>query len=156
MSTEAFPFSDPPVQAEPRSYPRNGLGMTSLILGILGVLAGLGTITFALALVLGVIGTVLGAVGRARSQRDEATNPRQASIGLWLSVISIVLGLLGGVYVYRQLTDALEPLRQLQLPTSSQSSPSSGELQQKYLDCINALDPNDPDYTTKMEQCSTP
>jgi hypothetical protein len=53
--------------------------MTGLILGILGVVCGLGIVTFGLALVLGVIGSVFGFVARARVKRGEATKPVQAT-----------------------------------------------------------------------------
>jgi membrane-bound ClpP family serine protease len=125
--------------------------MTSLILGILGVLAGLGTVTFVLALVLGVIGTVFGFVGRARAGRREATNPTQATTGLALSILALVLAIVMPLWALHSLGDTIRN----QFDRTSVGG-SSGELQQQYLDCIAKIDTSDPDYVSKMAACATP
>ena len=152
MSTQfgVDPGYYPPPAPERATFPRNGLGMTSLILGILGVLAGLGTITFVVALVLGVIGTVFGFVGRARVGRREATNPVQATTGLALSILSIVLSILMPVLVLGRVVNDVQDRIGTKVGTNS------GQIQQQYLDCINKLDANDPDYINKMAACTAP
>ena len=137
--------------AERRPDHRNGLGMTSLILGILGVLAGLGTVTFAVALVLGVIGTVFGFVGRARVARREATNPSQATTGLVLSILSLVLAIVMPLWALRSLGDSIR-----EQFDKTGVGVSSGQSQQQYLDCIGKIDPSDPEYVSKMAECAKP
>ena len=71
------------------------MGTTALILGIIGVLAGIIPLFFWVAGILGVIGLVLGFVGRGRFERSEATNGTMALWGiitswpLWSSRASV-------------------------------------------------------------------
>ncbi|HET6752923.1 MAG TPA: septum formation family protein [Jiangellaceae bacterium] len=70
------------------------MGTTALILGIIGVLAGIIPLFFWLAGILGVIGLVLGFVGRGRFERSEATN---GTIALWGIITSLAAMVLSGV-----------------------------------------------------------
>ena len=67
------------------------MGTTALILGIIGVLAGIIPLFFWVAGILGVIGLVLGFVGRGRFERSEATNGTMALWGIITSLAALVL-----------------------------------------------------------------
>ncbi|MCG5433489.1 DUF4190 domain-containing protein [Mycobacterium sp. MYCO198283] len=69
--------------------PRNGLGVTSLVLSIIGILSS----PVIIGLVLGIVGLVLGILGRKRVSRGEADNGGLALAGIVLSVLAIVLGI---------------------------------------------------------------
>ena len=68
--------------------PANGLGVAALVLGIVGTVL---FVTNFLAIVLGTLAIVFGALGRGRAVRGEATNGGQATAGLVLGAVAIVL-----------------------------------------------------------------
>ncbi|RCG17852.1 hypothetical protein DTL70_26705 [Streptomyces diacarni] len=103
------PFASAPAPAPvqlPVREPRNGLGLTALILGLLGALSGLVPILFWASGTLGVIGLVLGLAGRSRAKKGLATNGRTALTGLLLSLLSFALGVWGLITVVTALDDA--------------------------------------------------
>ncbi|MGW5866806.1 DUF4190 domain-containing protein [Streptomyces sp. NPDC055239] len=68
--------------------PANGMGVASLVLGII---AAAGFCLWPLALVLGILAIIFGAIGRGRARRGEATNSGQALAGIICGVVGIVL-----------------------------------------------------------------
>lgn len=68
--------------------PNNGLGVASLVLGVIGVLM-CWTIVF--GVVIGVMAIVFGAIGRTRANTGEATNGGQALVGLILGGVALLL-----------------------------------------------------------------
>lgn len=78
-----YPYVPPP-------GPRNGLGLTALILGIAGLLA---FWSVAGGVLLGVAAVVLGLIGRGRARRGEATNGGVAVAGVVLGALAVVLSL---------------------------------------------------------------
>ena len=132
-------------------FPRNGLGLASVILGTLGVIFGLTLVGFFIALVLGVVGVAFGFVGRARAHRREASNPRQATWGLALSAVAVVLAFIGPLFVLGRIGDAINNTFNknstvIDTPSSTETGPSSGEIQKKFMDCMGNAAPDDPDY----------
>lgn len=85
--------------------PRNGLGPTALLLGIVGVLFGLFPATFFVAAPLGVTGFLLGRAGHRRCMLGSATNGRVAMAGSVISGAAVVLACIGAVIVF---TDAID------------------------------------------------
>ncbi|MET9697560.1 DUF4190 domain-containing protein [Streptomyces sp. NPDC006529] len=77
--------------AYPGGYaaPRNGFGITALVLGILAVV---GCVTSVFAIVLGILAVVFGVLGRQRAARGEANNAGMALAGLILGIVGVVLG----------------------------------------------------------------
>jgi len=71
--------------------PKNGLGTTALILGIIGLLFAWIPIIGFLGLVLGVLATIFGIIGIVRAHKGTATNMVMTYIGAGLGVLSIVL-----------------------------------------------------------------
>ena len=85
--------------------PRNGLGPTALVLGIVGVLFGLFPETFFVAGALGVTGFVLGRTGHRRCMLGNATNGRVAMLGSVISGAAVVLACFGGLKVFTDVID---------------------------------------------------
>ncbi|WP_405858033.1 DUF4190 domain-containing protein [Streptomyces sp. NBC_00090] len=72
--------------------PANGMGTAGMVLGIIAV--ALFCFYGVPSLVLGVLALIFGIIGRKRVQRAEATNSGQATAGIILGSIGIVLGVL--------------------------------------------------------------
>jgi hypothetical protein len=93
--SDATPFDAPlpataaPVYITPATAPApsNGLGVSALVLGIVGVV--LAWVPF-LGFILGVLATVFGAVGLSYARKGKATNKGMAIAGLVLGIIAIV------------------------------------------------------------------
>ena len=79
---EPVPYGGAPAQGA-----RNGLGITSLVLGIASLLC------LALLIVPAVLAIVFGAIGRGRAKRGEATNGGVALAGIITGTIALVIGL---------------------------------------------------------------
>ena len=91
--------------------PRNGLGLTALVLGIVGLV--LAVLFFPLGILLGIAAVVLGVLGRKRAARREATNGGQATAGIVTGVIAVVLGGLIAAFVGSFLADNAEEISDL-------------------------------------------
>ena len=91
---------------------KNGLGTTSLVLGIISIVA---ILTVIGGVVLGLIGVILGFIARGRVKRGEADNGGVAiagimtsMVGLLVSVLLIVIGVVFFADDFNNLTDCLE------------------------------------------------
>jgi hypothetical protein len=91
------PLYPPPA---PPSVPRNGFGITALVLALVGLVFGLVPFTGFLALILGMLATLFGLLGWSRTRRGIATNPKMAMIGTVLGVGVAALGIWGIVIVF--------------------------------------------------------
>ncbi|MDI3388364.1 DUF4190 domain-containing protein [Streptomyces sp. B-S-A8] len=69
--------------------PSNGMGVTSLVLGIIAAAI---FCLWPVAILLGILAIIFGAIGRAKAGRGEATNPGQALAGLICGIVGLVLG----------------------------------------------------------------
>ncbi|WP_059011656.1 DUF4190 domain-containing protein [Streptomyces specialis] len=74
----------PPVPYPP--MPRNGMGTSSLVLGVVAAALCWTFILSVVTLVLGVLAVIFGVVGLRRARRREATNGGVARGGLWTGV----------------------------------------------------------------------
>ena len=112
MSHAAGPYPSHPQYAgqPPAPAPRNGLGITALILGLIGAVCGLIPILFWLAGTLGLIGLILGLVGRSRAKKGLATNGKAALSGVLLSLLAFGLGIYGMVVVFTAVDDAVNEI----------------------------------------------
>lgn len=91
---------------------KNGLGIASLVLGIISILA---LITVVGAILFGLIGVILGFIARGRVKRGEADNGGVALAGLIMSFLGLVAGIaiiVAGVLFFaddfNNLTDCLD------------------------------------------------
>jgi hypothetical protein len=92
---------------------RNGLGVTALILGIIGALFGLIPILFFIAGPLGLAAFICGLVGRSRAKKGLASNGRMSLIGAILGLLSMVLAVVGIVIVVGAFSNAGKELEKL-------------------------------------------
>ncbi|WP_431965178.1 hypothetical protein [Actinacidiphila sp. bgisy160] len=82
---------------------RNGIGLTAMILGIVGAVLAISCFGSFLGLPLGIAALACGIVGLRIARRGEATNRPQAMTGLILGIISVLLSgamialLIGGI-----------------------------------------------------------
>lgn len=80
--------------------PRNGFGITALVLALVGLVFGLVPFTGFLALILGALAMLFGLLGMARGRRGEATNRKMAAISTGLGALVAVLGIVGIVITF--------------------------------------------------------
>ncbi|BBZ13930.1 DUF4190 domain-containing protein [Mycobacterium branderi] len=93
-----YPYPGYPPPAPPHYYgypppaaiPRNGIGIASLVLAIVGLLF---VWSVAGGVVIGIVAIVLGFVGWARVKRGEANNGGVAIAGIVLGIVAILVGL---------------------------------------------------------------
>ena len=88
--------------------PGRGLGIASLVLGILGILtfwfAGLGG-------VLGLVGLILGIIGVVKIRKSRRGSPALAVVGIVLSALALLGGILMAVlfaWVFGQAADCMD------------------------------------------------
>ncbi len=81
------PYGGCPSQA---AAPRNGLGIASLVLAVIGLV---GVATVFAPIGLGVIAVITGVIGHGRAKRGIANNGGVAVAGIVLGALAIVVGL---------------------------------------------------------------
>jgi uncharacterized protein YqfA (UPF0365 family) len=84
--------------------PRNGLGLTSLILGILAVVLALVPFGIIFSAPAAIVGLALGLSNRGRLRRGVATNRLATVFGCVLSALGIILAIIFVAAVYHGLT----------------------------------------------------
>lgn len=103
---ERMPYYAPP-------EPRNGFGLTAIILGAIGMLFGIVPLTGFIAFGLGVVGIIFGLANIGRLRRRRATNKVTTGFGIATSSLAIVLGIIGMVIFFGALSDFSDDLDQL-------------------------------------------
>jgi hypothetical protein len=83
------PSPPPPSAAIAPPAPRNGLGVASLVLGVIGLV----TSWLVVGALVGVAAFAVGLAARARVLRGEANNRGTAVAGIVLGLLAIVVGL---------------------------------------------------------------
>ncbi|MET7599693.1 MULTISPECIES: DUF4190 domain-containing protein [unclassified Streptomyces] len=81
----------------PQPMPSNGMGTTSLVLGIIAAVL---FCLWPVAIVLGILALVFGVIGRRRAGRGEATNPGQALAGIICGAVGLLLGIGFAVLIF--------------------------------------------------------
>lgn len=99
------PGGQPPYGGQPYggAPPKNGMGTAALVLGIIAVV--LAVLLFPLGILLGIIAAVLGFLGRKKAARREATNGGQATAGMVLGLVAILVGGLIAAFVGNFIAD---------------------------------------------------
>lgn len=121
------PYGGAPPVAPP---PRNGFGITALVLAISGVLFGLIPLTGFLALLLGLLAVLFGLLGLGRVRRRQATNRGLTLAGTVLGAVAVALGVWGLVVVFgavQQLGRDLEGVPPVVAPAQPGALPAAGE-----------------------------
>ncbi|WAL95153.1 DUF4190 domain-containing protein [Streptomyces sp. Je 1-369] len=101
------PPPSPPPPAQPL---RNGLGVASLVLGIIGVLCGLVPLLFWASGILAVLALVFGCVGIGRARRGQADNKGVAIWGTSLGGVAAILAVVGLVITVTVVNDTVDEL----------------------------------------------
>jgi hypothetical protein len=88
------------------------MAVTALVLGIIGVAAGLVPLLFFLGWILGVLAIVFGAIARSRATKNPAVGRKtMATWGLGLGVAAIVAGVIGVTIFSSAVHDVSHSLR---------------------------------------------
>ncbi|MEU4263372.1 DUF4190 domain-containing protein [Streptomyces argenteolus] len=106
---------------------RNGLGISALVLGIIGTVSGLIPFLFWLAGILGVIALILGLAGRGRAKRGEASNKGVATSGAVLGLVSLILSVVGAVLTFKAVDDAVNDISKEVSGSSASAKPGAAE-----------------------------
>ncbi len=96
--TGAYPGGYPPPPPQPYggygyappSAPRNGLGVTALVIAVVALLSSFSVVG---GIVLGIAAVVIGFAGRSRVKRGEANNGGVALAGVILGFVAMIVGL---------------------------------------------------------------
>ena len=121
MSNMPPPPPPPPGYTEHAGGPvekKNGLGIASLVLGILAIL---GIITVFLGILFGLIGAILGFIARGRVKRGEADNGGVALAGVITSLIGLVVSIALIVIGVIWLSDDIDSLNECVSEANSQA-----------------------------------
>jgi hypothetical protein len=142
----AFPQQQQWMPAPPTGYqpqPRNGYGVTALVLAIVGLVFGLVPFTGFLAIMCGGTSVLFGLLGLGRIRRHEATNKGLTITGLVLGALALLLGVIGLIIVMNAATKLSNDLSKIGKPSSA---PSTYSYQQ----------PQTPTWTVASTSPATP
>jgi hypothetical protein len=88
----------PPVTPSP-AQPRNGLGVSALVLGVGSLVAAISFVLFPLALPGGLAAIVFGLIAIIRADKRGATNSGQAAAGLICGILALAIAVVFAVRV---------------------------------------------------------
>ena len=88
----------PPVAPSP-ARPRNGLGVSALVLGVGSLVAAISFVLFPLALPGGLVAIVFGLIAIIRADKRGATNSGQAAAGLVCGILALAIAVVFAVRV---------------------------------------------------------
>jgi hypothetical protein len=88
----------PPVTPSP-IQPRNGLGVSALVLGVASLVAAISFVLFPLALPGGLAAVVFGVIAMVRGNTRGATNPGLAAAGLICGILALAIAVVFAVRV---------------------------------------------------------
>lgn len=84
------------------------MAVAALVLGLIGLLAGIVPFFFFIALPLGILAIIFGFVGRRKSTQRQASGKGMATSGIAMGAISIVLAIIGVVVINKAVDNASE------------------------------------------------
>ncbi|MGW7417375.1 DUF4190 domain-containing protein [Streptomyces sp. NPDC054863] len=94
----------------PHDAPRNGMGITSLLLGITGVVLGMVVVLFWMSWLPALLAVVFGFVALGHVKKGTATNKGMAVSGMILGMVGILLAVGGGVFAVTSLKDSVREI----------------------------------------------
>ena len=143
----------------PRVEPRNGFGMTALIVGLIGILFGLVPLTGFIAVGLGIVGLVLGFAALGRLRRRMATNRKTTWVGLVSSTAAVALGIWGMTIVFgavdqleRDLGEISEELDR-DITELEEQFEDDSETLDEWAACVDAIDIAADDFEEQVAVC---
>lgn len=107
--------------------PKNGLGLTALILGLVGLLFGTVPLTGFIAVGLGITGLALGLAGLGRIRHRRATNKKTTITGVIASAAAVAVGIWGITIVFGAFDQLDKDLSSLGTSDTSDTSATSDE-----------------------------
>jgi hypothetical protein len=99
----SYPSYGPPQQYQ--QPPRNGFGITALVVGLIGICIGLIPLFGLGAIIAGIVALVFGLLGFGRVRRGLATNKKMSLSGTIAGLIAGALGIWGLVIVDNAVSD---------------------------------------------------
>ncbi|MGW8402213.1 DUF4190 domain-containing protein, partial [Streptomyces lydicus] len=75
----------------PPGPPRNGMGITALVLGLVGLVLGLFVILFWISWLPALLALIFGAIGVSQARKGLTTNKAMAVSGLVMGVVGLLL-----------------------------------------------------------------
>ncbi|MFI8965114.1 DUF4190 domain-containing protein [Streptomyces sp. NPDC053493] len=127
----AQPYGPPGMPGMPQAplpQPRNGLGVTALVLGIVGLVFAIIPIFFWLGAILGVLALIFGIIGASRASKGLATNKGMAITGTVLGGLSVVVAVIWVIVLATAVKDVAEELDKVKVDgTPSASAAPGGE-----------------------------
>ncbi|WP_414504506.1 DUF4190 domain-containing protein [Streptomyces sp. NEAU-L66] len=98
-----------PMAPIPASQARNGMGITALVLGIVGIVLGLLIILFWMSWLPALLAVIFGFVGLSHARTGRATNKGMALTGVILGGVGLLAAAGGGIFtvtVVKKVTDS--------------------------------------------------
>ncbi|WP_189821863.1 DUF4190 domain-containing protein [Streptomyces finlayi] len=121
-----FPYGYPP---QPEA-PKNGMGVTALVLGIVGLVLGLAIVVFWLSWLPAVLAVIFGAVALGHVKKGIADNKGMALTGMIMGMVGVLLAVGGGIFTMTTLRDSVREYEDqvLEVEASESPEPKSPEL----------------------------
>lgn len=120
-----YPTQQGWMQAPPPGYlpqPRNGYGVTALVLAIVGLVFSLVPLTGFIALICGGLAVLFALLGLGRVRRGQADNKRLTITGLVLGALALVIGFIGVIIVFTATNKLATDLSKIGQPSSAPPS----------------------------------
>ncbi|MFH8596765.1 DUF4190 domain-containing protein [Streptomyces rimosus] len=99
---------DPLLAARP---PRNGMGITALVLGIVSLVLGVLVFLFWMTWLPGLLAVIFGIIGMRRDRKGLATNGSVAMVGTSLGALGLVVSIACGVFIAVAAKKAVDDTR---------------------------------------------
>ena len=90
----------------PPQGPKNGMGTTALVLGIVGLITSWIPYVACFGWVMCILAIIFGGIGIARANKGEATNKGMATAGLVLGILAFVVGIVITLAVWGSIMGA--------------------------------------------------
>ncbi|KOG75560.1 MULTISPECIES: DUF4190 domain-containing protein [Streptomyces] len=100
--------TDPLLAARP---PRNGMGITALVLGIVSLVLGVLVFLFWMTWLPGLLAVIFGIIGMRHARRGQATNGTMAMVGMILGGLGLAVSILCGIFAAVLVKEAAHEVR---------------------------------------------
>jgi hypothetical protein len=118
--SQQMPYA--PAPPMPPQQPKNGLGTTALILGIVGVVLAF----FYVGGFLGLLALIFGIIGMGKVKKGEANNKGVALTGVILGVVAMLIAIAMTVFTFILVDKAVEELDKLEKDAAATAPKETG------------------------------